>query len=83
LFILAAFGLLAMYVSTGLGREYLAETAPAVLGMLDGALGALLVEPFGRKVAVNAILVIGALLAFWSMVSGRGQAGRQQHYSTW
>lgn len=82
-FVLSVFGTLAAHVSTGALRVLLDGTA--VLGLLDRALQLLLIAPFGRDIAVYAILALGAGLAFFVYITARmsERRGRGHVRSAW
>ena len=85
LFVLSVFGVLAAHVSTGFLQGLLESSAPALLGPLNRSLQVLLIAPFGREVAVYALLGLGGLLALWAYVAAQLDArqGRGQGHSTW
>lgn len=83
LFVLSVFGVLAAHVSAGALRPLLEDTA--ALSLLDRSLQVLLITPFGRDIAVYALLGLGALLALWAYFAAHmsDRHGRGQSYSTW
>jgi len=78
LFILAIFAILTAHLSSGLLQEWL---APAVVSMIDGALRTMLVDPFGRSLAIKVLLGIGIALTVLTFLTTRSD--RMQRHSTW
>ncbi len=83
LFVLSVFGVLAAHVSVGALRALLDGTT--VLALIDRILQVLLITPFGRDIAVFALLALGAVLALWAYIAAQmsDRHGRGQSYSTW